>query len=149
MLIVAKIWKLSFRPPGTPRVLVNVKSTGVRFQLHPPRQLSTTLRHFISPPRLSLVRFKISEPEKSCGKKEQDINGFRWTTIHIVKNTKSYVIHCKNISLIGLPQVVITSWGWFLWGRALWGRHHLSGLKITVFKEPGLQTICGIKWPKH
>ena len=43
------------------------------------------------------------------------------------------MIHCKNISLIGLPQVVITSWGWFLWGRALWGKHLLSGLQITLF----------------
>ena len=88
VLIVANIWKLSFRPPGTPRVLVNVKSTGVRFQLRPPRQLSTTLRHFISPPGLSLVYFKIRDLEKSCGKKEKDINGFRWTTIHIVRNAK-------------------------------------------------------------
>ena len=43
------------------------------------------------------------------------------------------MIHCKNISLIDLPQVVITSWGWFLWGRALWGKHLLSGLQITLF----------------
>ena len=97
MLIVATIWKLSFKPPGTPRVLVNVKSTGVRFQLRPPRQLSTTLRHFISPPGLSLVYFKIRDLEKSCGKKEKDINGFRWTTIHLVKNTKSYVKYCGQL----------------------------------------------------
>ena len=43
------------------------------------------------------------------------------------------MIQCKNTSLIGLPQVVITSWGWFLWGRALWGKHLLSGLQITLF----------------
>ena len=155
VLIVANIWKLSFRPPGTPRVLVNVKSTGVRFQLRPPRQLSTTLRHFISPPGLSLVKFKIREPEKSCGKKEQDTNGFRWTKFHIFRSAKNDI----NIAVNCDPmQKYIFDWSpagcdyqlrLILVGESTVGKTSLIRSPDHVVHKPEFQTIYGIKWTKH